>query len=313
MTPDIDVVTPFLAYTYGKYFQVSVQTWILFETIITVDRSVELFWKQPWSLPKALFLVNRYVAVFTVSIYTLHQFVMDVSAKFCLATIWLGLIGSAILISVLSLTMALRVNALWSDSRLIKSITMFLALTNILALVITGSYSWATAVVLNRLFRTVGCSMIPHVNLALNGIFIPSFIFETYVLIFTLIKVYPMVQQSGAGLPLLSLLLSDGIAYYIIIIIAQVLSFTVSFYNNATLLFPIVVISAITCNRLFIRLQGVLVAGEIVVFDVTTGFGVAGRIWTETTRGTDGDIRLLPCDERGRPIRRPVSTQWSDI
>ncbi|PVG00129.1 hypothetical protein CPB86DRAFT_872123 [Serendipita vermifera] len=310
-----DLLTLFSAHTKGKFIQVSFHTWVIYDNIITVDKTFELFWKQPWNLSKALFFTNRYVSALTVSLYTLQQFVKDPSTTVCYTAFWVGYTGSLILISILNLAMLLRVNALWNHSRVIKGITTFLSLVNILGLAVSGTYSWATADVKPHTPPFTGCSAVPRVSLKLNVVLIPSVLFETYALVLTLIKVYPMIEHRKPGLPIVALLLSDSIAYYIVIIFAQVLTVALSFFKNVGVTLPIVVISVVTCNRLFIRLQGVLVESEIIVFDVTTGAGVAGRAWIESSSATSRDVHLPPTDygQRGRQGRRPMLTQCSDI
>ena len=34
---------------------------VVFEHLITIDREIEVFWKQKFSIAKALFIINRYL------------------------------------------------------------------------------------------------------------------------------------------------------------------------------------------------------------------------------------------------------------
>ncbi|PVG00126.1 hypothetical protein CPB86DRAFT_782992 [Serendipita vermifera] len=284
-----DLLALFASYTRSQYVQVAFQTWVVHETT-----HVELFWMRPWSWSKILFLINRYAAIWTVSLYTLQQFMKDASTKFCHVVLWLGFIGSAILISVLNLAILSRVVALWSHSRLIKSIATFLSLVNILAFIIASSYGWGTASVVPQMSPFTGCSAVSHADLKINLLLIPAFAFDTSALVLTLVKVHPMIKQAGVRLPILTLLLSDGIAYYIVIIISQALSFVATYPKNSSIVLPIVVANAVACNRLFIRLQEVLVQSDIFVLGETTGGNISARVWAETTRGIGGDILFAP-------------------
>ncbi|PVG00127.1 hypothetical protein CPB86DRAFT_248610 [Serendipita vermifera] len=188
-----DLLGLFTTFTRNQYFQVAFHTVIIHETIITIDQSVELFWMRPWSPSKVLFLVNRYAGALTVSLYTLQQFVKDPSTTV--------------------LAILLRIIALWNRSRLVKGVATLLSLANILAFVITNSYGWAIVSVKSQMWPFIGCSATPQGDLKINLLLIPGFTFETSALIFTLLRVYPMVKQAGERLPILNLLLSDGIAY----------------------------------------------------------------------------------------------------
>jgi hypothetical protein len=218
--------------------------------------------------------------------------------------------------------MVARVNALWSHSRLIKSIVIVLSAVNTLVFAICGSYGWATAKVIPQIPPFTGCAAIPRPDLNLSMIFIPAIIFETCVVVLIFIKAYPMLNQTRGRLPLFTLLLSDGIMYYIVIIIAQAFAFSTSFSGNYALLLPVaasspsIIASAIACNRLFIRLQDVLKGGQVIVFEVTKGDGISGRMCTDERAGeTNGEVGFPPVayDERARQIRRPTSTNWSDV
>ncbi|PVG00135.1 hypothetical protein CPB86DRAFT_872126 [Serendipita vermifera] len=276
--------------------------------VITADRSVELFWMRPWNAFKALFLINRYAAVLTISIYTLQYLVKDVSTTVCYGLLWSGWVGSIVLITVLNLAILSRVVALWSRSRVVKAVALILALTNIIAFTISVIRLWGTASVKPQIWPFTGCSAIPRIiDIKINLIVIPAFAFETYAVVLTFVKVYRMAKEAGVQLPILTVLLSDGIVYYIAIIISQALTFVSCYHKNISMLLPVVIVSAIACNRLFIRLQEVLVGGEVVVFDALRGSALSEPMW--------GDIRLPPIvfAERGRPSQRRVSTQWSDI
>ncbi|PVG00133.1 hypothetical protein CPB86DRAFT_669168, partial [Serendipita vermifera] len=178
----------------------------------------------------------------------------------CSVLLWSGWVGSAILISVLNLAILSRVVALWSRSRVVKVVATILALVNILGFAIAGIRTWATASMRSQTSPFTGCSAIPRMmDIKINLLVIPAFAFETYAVVLTFVKVYSMAREAGVRLPILTVILSDGIAYYMAIIVFQGLTFASSYPRNVSMLLPVVMVSAIACNRLFIRLQGVLV------------------------------------------------------
>ncbi|PVG00131.1 hypothetical protein CPB86DRAFT_248760 [Serendipita vermifera] len=346
---EFDFLTLFPTHVNTKYILVSFQACIIYETIITVDRSVELFWNQPWNAAKTLFLINRYAAIVAISLRTLDQFMRNAPTtvcsnfagrhsehyliprlfsshgnhvgcyQFCHVSLWLGFIGSAFLVSSLNLTMLSRINALWSFSRLVTCIARFLSLANILGFIIWGSYGWSKATVIPQAFPFTGCSVIPPESTKFNMIFLPSFVFETSVVILTIIKVYPMVWQAPGRLPLLTMLLSDGIAYYIIIMVAQTFVFGVSFSPNLSLLLPVcnsapaILVGTIACGRLLIRLQELLVKDETTESEMIPDSSIVGWVWDGTTRDENNDIRLLPTTHGERRIQEPSSTLKGEV
>ncbi|CAG8728831.1 11425_t:CDS:2, partial [Acaulospora colombiana] len=127
-----------------------------------------------------------------------------------------------------------------------------------------------------------GCTVITVAKLKLHMIFISSLVFETCVIILTLIKVYPIFRYAPGRLPLVTMLLNDAI-----------------------------VVGAIACNRLLIRIQELLLRREIVELETMVGTGITGRVAAGTLQHKTGDIALSPTayGQRDRRIRRPISTQ----
>ncbi|KAG8755738.1 hypothetical protein FRC14_003701 [Serendipita sp. 396] len=73
-------VTYFSAHVYTKQLLVAFLTWVVYEIVITAGESVELFWKQRWNLSKSLFLINRYVGLFTTTANALQIFLYHPSS-----------------------------------------------------------------------------------------------------------------------------------------------------------------------------------------------------------------------------------------
>lgn len=69
--PVMNINLPLLAARIdGKRVIVAFFACMIYELIITQERRVALFSKRPWSRPKVLFLLNRYVAPITLGILT---------------------------------------------------------------------------------------------------------------------------------------------------------------------------------------------------------------------------------------------------
>lgn len=113
--------------------------------------------------------------------------------------------------------------------------------------------------------------------------------FETCIIVLTVIKSYPQARQlSGNSKGVIStLLLTDGLAYYFAIIVSQVFTIIVQLTADASVSIPVLssypglMVIAVSCNRLFIRLQRNLLKKEVNM-DTTAGITMAEETETET-------------------------------
>jgi hypothetical protein len=110
-------------------------------------------------------------------------------------------------------------------------------------------------------------------------LFLTGILFETCMVVLTIIRSYPIAQASRNGTPrspLWTLLLQDGILYYASIIGVQIFTVVLSKLpqNNkhsvpAILSYLPFVVPGIACNRLFIRLQTALLIKEGTIIETT--------------------------------------------
>ncbi|KAG8867286.1 hypothetical protein FRC20_006196 [Serendipita sp. 405] len=243
---------------YVTYFSAHVYTKQLL--VITAGESVELFWKQRWNLSKSLFLINRYVGLFTTTANALQIFLYHPSSHLFL----------------ISLAMLLRVIALWNRSRLVKMIVISLFLVNILFYVVSAVYAYAKGDGWISLETSpfTGCLPLPDQRVPFYIIFITALIFETSIVFFTILKSYPLLAQKSIDrgmFRLSSVLFNDGVIYYSAVILSQAISLyasTISVETHPTVSIPIVssapaiVVTTVACNRLFLRLHDVILTRE---------------------------------------------------
>jgi len=62
-----------------QYAQLASSAIILFDHLVTLDGEVELIWKSPWSMGKALFILNRYYTLFSVILNNYAYFAAGLS------------------------------------------------------------------------------------------------------------------------------------------------------------------------------------------------------------------------------------------
>jgi hypothetical protein len=157
--------------------------------------------------------------------------------------------------------MIIRVRALWSDSRPVVGVAIFLSLLNIITFITVLSLEYFTATIIPYTWPFTGCLIFPTFK-PIYLIFIASILFETYVIVAILAKCVPLALSPKVRSPLSTILVTDGLIYYIIILAFQLLDIVLSFAGETPVSMPVIASYPITalvgvaCNRLFIRLQG---------------------------------------------------------
>ncbi|KAG8783014.1 hypothetical protein FRC15_005924 [Serendipita sp. 397] len=325
-------ITQISASAYTKQTIVAFLTWVVYEMIITTGESVKLFWKQKWNLPKTLFFIATYP----------ENLALSIIKQFCSVMPRLGLVGSFIVVFVISLTMLLRVTALWNRSRLIKMITICLFLVNIFFFVASALYAhvkgddWIPL----EIPPFTGCLPRPDTRIPLYAIFTVALVFETSIVLFTILKSYPFLAQKsnsmdGGMFRLSSVLLNDGVAYYVAVILSHVISMYASIAPvdaNPMVTIPIMAsslpipVSIVACNRLFLRLHDVLLtrednyeltqpggerrAGAATVSTEVSAFALTDMSSMGNSGGSgEGDVRLQPpVKTNGVQIRGQLET-----
>ncbi|PVG00136.1 hypothetical protein CPB86DRAFT_248949 [Serendipita vermifera] len=212
--------------------------------------------------------------------------------------------------------MWLRVRAMWYHSRLIITISTLLFLLNVLSYIIIISYMQATAVIGPALPPFTGCSFQPTFRHAYIT-FIMSILFETFVIFVTVIKSWPILRHRRFKLPMYSLLLKDGLVYYIsicsmhaVIVIAGFFADFITAVEVITSI-PALAVTGIACNRMFLRLQATLLGrGTFSFSSRALDTSIPPRRWA----ATGAEITIANNDHWTVESRQgPGSTHWSDI
>jgi hypothetical protein len=213
-----------------------------------------------------------------------------------------------------------RVRALWFRSQLVVGITWFIFALNITSYIVSFGYMYGTATMVPATSPFTGCQFIPLVGPWYIPL-ITCILLETCFIVLTVIKTYPQVRQQvgGSNNWLSSLLLTDGLIYYLTIITVQTSTLILTSVADSSISFPILAsfpaltVIAISCNRLFIRLQSTLNnkpdknlgentlpwrVTEINYEDVVT-FGQGGRRRVRSPLSTD--FTSIPLGEIGGP------------
>lgn len=165
-------------------------------------------------------------------------------------------------------TMMTRVYALWHQDIWILVFSLLGFSLNIGCYVLLSSYSMAKGSTSPNIPPFTGCTTFPGYNRTWS-IFITCLSFETMIVCLTVYKSWSVAVQRGIRTPLYNLVLGDGIVYYIIIMLSQILTIA-ALYIPSSMTGPIagssptIAVCGIACNRLFTRLQRLLLSKGVI-------------------------------------------------
>jgi hypothetical protein len=206
----------------------------------------------------------------------------------------------------------MRLRALWFDSQLVMGISWFIFAVNLVTYIGVFIYMYATATFIPATSPFTGCQFIPTFGYTYVAL-ITSLMFETCIVILTVVKTYPQARQQ-AGNPrrlIAPLLFSDGLIYYLTIIVVQIVTLFLKYLAETSISLPVLVSSpclavvAISCNRLFIRLQKNLRNRSDTVFESAT--------LTLPTMEVNCD-KFVAVGQGGRwRVRPPLSVDFSSL
>jgi hypothetical protein len=190
--------------------------------------------------------------------------------------------------------------------------TWFIFALNIATYIVGFGYMYGTATMVPATSPFTGCQFMP----TLGPWYIPlitCIVLETCFIVLTVIKTYPQVRQhvGGSNNWLSSLLLTDGLIYYLTIITVQISTLILTYVADSSVSFPILAsfpaltAIAISCNRLFIRLQRNLSNKIDGIHDDYTSEVMTSEVNCDevVTFGQGGRRR----------VRSPLSTDFSSI
>ncbi|KAG8806949.1 hypothetical protein FRC17_004716, partial [Serendipita sp. 399] len=156
-----------------------------------------------------------------------------------------------------------RVYALWNRSRLFLILISTFFLVHIVVYVVLVFISYARGFTWPNLPPFTGCMYMTTFRHGWISLVL-AVVFETVIVVLTVIRTYPLARQANIRTPLFTLLLRDGLFFYILIIISQVITlvaFLVPSQFTGPILesSPAIAVLSIACNRMLVRLQRTLI------------------------------------------------------
>jgi len=208
----------------ANYAAVAFVMILLYDYVLTFGEEVEFIWKQKISVGSILFLFNRYMPmidlVIAMNSYTNRAIQQD---KFCLPWVRIDVWITVLCVGIIDVLLLLRTWALWGRSRTILICLSVLLVACILAASGTSLYYSLTVVEFPSLNNIRSCLYtIPNINI-IYGSYVSSILFDSTVMILTLIKAVPARQPNGLT-PLITQLLKDGVQYFVIIFLTAIVN-----------------------------------------------------------------------------------------
>ncbi|KIM31963.1 hypothetical protein M408DRAFT_21145 [Serendipita vermifera MAFF 305830] len=297
-------VRNYAGHSVAKQLTVAFLTLVVWDFIITLDDSLTVFWAATWSTAKVMYIINWCNGLFTVTAILLKIILPLRPATFCNAITWLEFVGTVIVVTMISLAMITRVYALWNRDRRVLVATLLGFFMQITVYIVMTSTAYATGSIFPVDPPFTGCFILLG-NHLLWIMFIPNIAFETLIVGLTVYKSWSIAVQSGIRAPVFTMLLSDALLYYWVIIGAQILSFVCMMVPSPMTLpiigsYPTITVTVVACSRLLIRLQRLLLSESKGQSGFTTeGFGrsmVPEVLYEDNAKGPNttnpGDIRL---------------------
>lgn len=229
-SPDAQVLaTAALHLAAGKYFQIAAFVMLVYDQILTFPDEVERIWKQNWSGATILFLINRYVTPlqFIVGIDAFQDPIWTKSA--CDRFVAFEGSSTVAMVAVCEMIMILRVYALYGRSRLILAFLLFLWV----AQVTLSSIGMRTGFAVPLPPGFVGC-IFSSASPLFPALWVTPLVTDCCIFFLTLWRTRTFIRRSRRT-PTIHLFLRDGLMYFLVIFMANLLNTLIFFLGPSDL------------------------------------------------------------------------------
>jgi len=210
----------------NNYCTVAFVTLLCYDYCLTFSREVEFIWKQNFNMGKVLFFFNRYVPILNLiglmNSYVNRSIHDPDGKKFCAPFFhidsWVGFCS----IFVVNLLLLIRTYAIWRKSKVILvSLSILLTLC---MMATAGATIYADVVV--QSFPVPGnvrpCATGFDKTDVLYAIWVSSILWDTSVLILSLMKIVPLARTNVIGTRMVDLLIKDGVQYFAVLFLISI-------------------------------------------------------------------------------------------
>ncbi|KAG8716408.1 hypothetical protein FRC11_013391 [Ceratobasidium sp. 423] len=195
------------------YCEIASLTFVLFDHAITIDQEVERIWKSPWSLPKVLFLFNRYTGPISLLVNTT---IFTNSAPYSVCQKWIHFEGAAGIIAkgAAEMIMIFRLYALYRGSKIMLILLVLGSMCNLTTMSVLMQLALERITIFERPGSWYkGCHPV-GLPKWFWGYYISPLIFETILLLLTLYKTVGHIRSKVTHTPVIQLFVRDGVGYF---------------------------------------------------------------------------------------------------
>ncbi|KAG8719518.1 hypothetical protein FRC08_002645 [Ceratobasidium sp. 394] len=220
-----------------KYLSVVAITIIIYDTILTYDREVQVIWGSRWSFVRVLFTLARYFIpcsmILCMSYIFIPRIPVNVRKYFCLVE-FIGLIslmqvckveikvvGALLFLSkwITMCILLLRVWAMWGLKNWMLVVLLLAFIVSQLPSTVLGLIAGQRIVVVENPLPGVltGCTTSSHASHKSNwiSVYLGTISFEATLFVLTLLRAW-MLHRDGANTPIITLLTRDGAWYFLV-------------------------------------------------------------------------------------------------
>ncbi|KAF5348772.1 hypothetical protein D9756_009740 [Leucocoprinus leucothites] len=258
-----EVLSSLYHYEIGRYSDGAAAAFFIYDYLLTLNLEVQLIWESPWSIPKALFLLNRYLPFLE---FILNYFRDNVGgmAPYCYFLLhvitWLYIAG--IFLSEIILT--LRVLAIW---RMKTPLIIGSIILNIVDFAIIGTVAELTIHPL-RFFDLppfTGCLTMPSNSLLFIG-FIVATVYDVIravnqvMLVFMIIPFMSIKRKYAKRhkSQCFEVMYTEGVLFYVYLLALSTITFLLMYYfrdNLFTFVYVARILRAVLASRMVLHLR----------------------------------------------------------
>jgi hypothetical protein len=211
--------------------------------------------------------------------------------------------------------LAIRVWALWKGSHIILTIYFLVLSGNVLNFLGIYGLSLIRGTILLYSPPYTGCIVIPNSNVMWIT-FTNTLVFEAFSISLIVYKSWPLARLRRVETPLFSMLLEDGIAYYLCFSASKLFIVVCVYVPSvvATVTLPAFIsvsVGSLAVNRLFLRLQRTMLNKTSSLMEYTNTRISIARHHTDGDGG--GDDGITTSGGSGMAVRRVHSRRRSHI
>jgi len=291
---------------------------VAYDYVLTFPTEVEYIWSKPWTWLSTLFLIVRYVGIFSVvSVALTGSTFVPGPLKTCIGLVYSRDWALTVFICASDLFLVLRVYAMWNRSKIILSIlllgyTVQVILQVVLCAVFHNPYIDATVAISKVLDYSVCTEVYAAIGSYFKYMVIYPMLFDFLLLILALI---PTVKESTAMYKAtkrwqlnqyMSLIVKEGVLYVLLNLLNNIANamayadevsllpvwYLISTFFYATITFPLI-------PRFVLSVREMYAKDTIRCYEgLDTGFGIPSR-FGNVSRHDTGVSWIATADEYG--------------